>query len=330
MTTKLSRERSKYAEADALSRIVIFGDTQNISDPNSGAPRAAETAMAQWVLDNHVARNIGLCLHVGDVANLKSMTNSYTYAYQDFGRLFGVVPFVLVDGNHDSDTARDLANFNAVGSYVGYGMGDLVPLMTGRYQAGHVENSYLLTTLAGRPALVIGLEFSPRDAVMAWAKTVIEANPVVLTILLTHGFMYRDGTVYTNPPTAGQDWNPISYNWTPAEGQNSGDDIVAELIEPYPQVKLIVSGHAFAGHSHRVGTRANGTRWYGIQQDYQANDAGVTDPRGYMYELTLDFANDAIRGRAFSPYLGIEWPETRESSTDARSNNVYFTDAGIR
>lgn len=326
MAKTISTSRSLMAESLAKSRLVIFGDSQSLSNATYGA---VETAQAQWVLENHLSRHIKQWAHVGDFGPHKGDIAAWTRACADFGRLFGVVPGVVVDGNHDSDVNRDLANFNSLGSSTGYGLGDIIGSLSGTYEPGHAENSYNLTEMAGRTVLTIGLEFCPRDAVVAWAQSIIKANPGSMTILVTHAFLYVDGTIYTNPPTAGQDYNPLSYNVTPAEGQNSGTDIVTKLITPYPQVKVVICGHAPAAHAHNTITRADGSKCFAFVQDYQwLPGVADPDPRGYTYEITFDWPSDAISGRAFSPYLGIEWPETVDSAL-ATSNNVYFPDAGI-
>jgi hypothetical protein len=332
MANRVSLSRSKFLAYDHLSRIAILGDPQHWSDsrwPSQGRP--IEQAQVSWILANRVARKIEAVLVTGDIVNDCTSKESYANSYADIVAplIAADMPVVLCAGNHDTPGTRVLENFNAVGSVTGYGLGDLTPRMTYLKEPGKLENSGLLTTLSGRTTLFISLEFSPRDATVEWAESIIQANPGVLTVLLTHAFMWREGTVYARPPAEGELWNPIAYNVTPSEGINTGVDLVAKLIDPYPQVKLAVCGHAFPGHSHGTWTRADGTKWHGTQHDYQDHEDYSVDWRGHMYELTLDFNNDAIIGWAFSPLTNTEWPETL-SSENSRYNNVHIANAGIR
>lgn len=332
MNAGISISGSQVPLTSALSRLALLGDLQNFSEPNPASrvngiyPRTIEQAQVAWILANRTPRNIEAVIQVGDTVNGAWMTDSYGVLYQDFSSLIqqAGIAKMFVPGNHDTDSARDSTNFNAIGSVAGYGWGDLIPHMTGRYQAGKLENSYVETFLCGRTALVIGLEFGPRDAVVEWARQVILAHPGWFTIIVTHAFMYRDGTIYNGT----QQWDPIGYGYTPGEGINTGTDLVTKLIEPFPQVKLVASGHAFQGHSYRVYTRADGSLCTCVQIDYQNNDDGTIDTTSRMGELTIDWWNRQFRWRTISAFTGLDWPVTIDSE-QSTAHQTCIHDPGL-
>lgn len=325
--TIISTSRSLLT--NQVFRFAIFGDSQNTC--TSPETRIVQQRQVAWVLANRERLGVGFFLHTGDVSSGSVQTTSYIAAYKDFIPLNGVLPGIFVTGNHDETdtgaTDRDTAMFNAIGSSVGYGLGDFAGNLTGLCDTGKIQNSYLELALAGRQVLVIGLEWSPRDAKVAWAKDVIEAHPGWFTVLLTHAMLYRDGTVYTRPPTNGQIWNPISYNVTPAEGINTGQDLVDKLITPYPQVKLAVCGHAYAGHAHNVITRADGSKCVCYLVDHQNLDTDAVDLRGFLSLVTVDFANGHISSAPISA-LGYDWVDAY-AADHARHYETTFVDVDL-
>ena len=81
------------------------------------------------------------------------------------------------------------------------------------FEAGHVENSFsVLPVDRGRASwLVLALEFGPRDEVLAWAASVLDAYRLTPAIIVTHAYLYRDGTPYDRSLTPHQQFNPHDY-----------------------------------------------------------------------------------------------------------------------
>lgn len=330
----------------ATDTIVVLPDPQALS--YIAAASEILNSQPQWCLDNKERLGIGLVLCVGDLVNDGSSTASWARAYTAYNRLRGQIPTVFAQGNHDVSVVNDrifpaslaAQPMNALGSSAGYGLGDFTSLLGGTMQPNDWSNSWTLVTLAsGRVVLVLSLEFCTRTATMAWAEDVLQANPGVPTIILTHAFMLPNGTVYDG----NQVFDPIAYNWTPVDGITKSTDIEAALVVPYPQVKLVFCGHEpNCAHYRKTITRAGGTKCHYMVQDYQEisryNEGYqyVSGYHGYMLVLRLLWDQDVISGRVYSPYLnryyqndGLD-PNYTASAMSGNSNNVLIRNAGIK
>ena len=114
------------------------------------------------------------------------------------------------------------------------------------FEAGHIENSFSLFAAGDQRWLVIGLEFGPRDEVVAWANTVLKAFANTPAIIITHAYLYRDGSRYDYAGTNnGQEYNPHLYTMVGQVGTsvNDGEELYRKLIEPNSNIKLVFCGH---------------------------------------------------------------------------------------
>jgi hypothetical protein len=213
--------------------------------------------------------------------------------------LDGVVPYVLVPGNHDSDA-------NRVGLIDSYFAPATMPWITGTMTAGQIENNYAVVDIGPQQWLVLGLEFGPRDAVLTWADGVLKNYPTLPAIIVTHAYLYGDGTRYNYADYgSSQGYYPRFYNFTPAEGINDGQDIWQKLILPNANVRLVFSGHD-NGAARLTSLRANGSPVHQMLADYQWLYDGTADARGgsgYLRVLEFDYGKKEIRVQTYSPYL---------------------------
>ena len=106
----------------------------------------------------------------------------------------------------------------------------------GGYPSGTNDNFYAEFTVNGKQYLILSLEFVPRDAALAWAKTVLDANTDKEIIVVTHSFMYNDST------RADQ----CNNNDIPTTGNNQGEDVWQKLLINYPNLSLVLNGHSYA------------------------------------------------------------------------------------
>jgi hypothetical protein len=256
-----------------------------------------------WIVAQKATLNIAAVLHVGDLVD-SNVVAQWTQAQAAMrNRLDSVIPYVVVPGNHDYDPPPDRTSM-----IDNYFAPSTMPWITGTMTPGQIENNYALIDIGPQKWLVLGLEFAPRDSVLAWADKVLKAYPEVPAILLTHLYLYSDGTRYDintggTETTAStyQFWNQVWYGFTAADGMNDGEAMWQKLVLPNSNVRLVFCGH-MTGYARLTSTRPDGTNVHQMLSDYQWY-ANEHFGRGYLRVVQLDYANKTIRVETFSPYL---------------------------
>jgi hypothetical protein len=276
--------------------VVVLPDTQYYS---SSHPEIF-AAQTRWIVEQKSARNIVVALHVGDIVDGANDPAQWMAASSSLRPMDGLVPYVLVPGNHDSSA-------NRVGLIDNYFAPTTMRWITNTMTAGQIENNYTLVDIGTQQWLVLGLEFGPRDAVITWADGVLKAFPTKPAIIVTHAYLYGDGTRYDvaksgldpNQPSF-QAFIPQSYYYTTKEGSNDGEQIWQKLIVPNPNVRLVFCGHD-NGAARLTSLRPDGSRVHQMLSDYQwLDDSGGS---GYLRVLQFDYGQKQIRVQTYSPYL---------------------------
>ncbi|HEX7509319.1 MAG TPA: metallophosphoesterase [Polyangia bacterium] len=301
--------------AQPTATIIVLPDTQYYtysadsgfynSAPNSPPDHAGVFGeQTAWILAQRQALNINVVLHVGDVVDIPSDPGQWNIASTAMHRFDGIIPYVIVPGNHDDDDKRQ----GLMDSYFGPAT---MPWITGTKIIGQMENNYALLDIGGRQWLVVALEFSPTDASVEWADKVLKAFPDRPAILVTHGYLYSDGTRY-NLAVAGRDetqttyqwWYPQSYEFTPSAGMNDGEMLWQKLVLPNSNVRLVFCGHQTGptGGAWLTSSRPDGTVVHQMLSDYQWIQ-GHHYGFGFLRIVQLDFAAKVIRVQTYSPDL---------------------------
>jgi 3',5'-cyclic AMP phosphodiesterase CpdA len=278
--------------------VVVLPDTQFYS---CAYPEIFEQ-QTQWILDHREDRKIALVLHTGDIVD-QDIAEQWEVAAQSMHALDGIVPYLLVSGNHDLSASRGslLANYFRIGDLA---TKDVVPVSRDEIR---VDNSYAIVKLSGRRWLFIGLEFAPRDAVVAWAADVLAAHADLPAVLFTHAYLFSDGTRYNREVQPRQLYHPDQYQVTPDEGINDGEDLWRKLVEPNENVRLVLCAHVIPQETaHTTVTRASGTHVHEVLANYQLCDrcpcAEVEGGNGYLRILKFDQSTKQIRVSTYSPH----------------------------
>ena len=287
-------------------RLVALPDTQFYSQYSQYYSQF--TGQTQWIVNNR--KQIDFVTHLGDIVQNGGVYQiEWSRAHKAMLPLDGVVPYNACLGNHDYDR---VAVRSAANSYL-FNFGPL------RYQA---RNWYLgtspdyrtqaqLVTQGVRPHLHFALEWHADDEDIAWAMTVMRKHPEVPVILSTHEFL---GT--GNPAAWRQQGS------TPdAGGANGAEDIYRKLIEPFPQVFLVLCGHV-SGTGRRSDRTALGQQVHQILSDYQREPNGGN---GWLRSMKLDPGLSRIEVETLSPTYRVGVTQGTDHSQRSDSNfSLYF------
>jgi hypothetical protein len=283
--------------------VVVLPDTQYYS---SSHPEIF-AAQTRWIVEQKSARSIAVALHEGDIVDGSNDPAQWTVASSSLRLLDGIVPYVIVPGNHDTDGSNPDLEARRQGPIDNYFAPTTMQWITNTMTAGQIENNYALVDIGPQQWLVLGLEFGPRDAVLTWADGVLKAFSTKPAIIVTHAYLYEDGTRYdvvksgldASQPNF-QKYIPQSYYFTPKEGSNDGEQIWQKLIVPNPNVRLVFCGHD-NGAARLTSLRPDGSRVHQMLSDYQwLDDSGGS---GYLRVLQFDYSQKQIRVQTYSPYL---------------------------
>jgi hypothetical protein len=269
--------------------IVVLPDTQyySVAYPDVFAGQTS------WILGQKAALNIAAVLHVGDIVDGDTQ-DQWTVASTAMRALDGFVPYVLVPGNHDTDSDRN----TMIDTYFGPAS---MPWITGTMIAGQIENNYALLDIGPQKWLVLGLEFGPRDVVVTWAESVLKAYPALPAMIVTHAYLYHDGNRYDVNASSHQSFIPQDYHYTESQGINDGEMLWQKLVLPNPNVRLVFCGHD-TGWARLRSTRPDGSVVDQMLSDYQWY-GGDSFGDGYLRVVQLDYGKKTIQVQTYSPYL---------------------------
>ena len=190
----------------------------------------------QWIRDASRSLNVKYVIHLGDVVE-EGTDEEWRVADNAFAMIDGVVPYLVVPGNHDLDKAafkahiRASTRFNAV----------FPPLrFAGRpWYGGHKgvtnDNSFGYFKAGGRQFAVLGLEYGPTDETLEWARSLVSNFDNLEVILVTHCYMNDDDTRVGD----GDRYNPHGSTFE----CNDGEEIWEKLVRKNGAFTMVLSGH---------------------------------------------------------------------------------------
>lgn len=275
--------------ADNSFSIVILPDTQNYSQYFPDIFQA----QTQWIVDNRAALNIQMVIGVGDIVNHPDSLTEWANATKAADILDGKVPYTFAIGNHDYDglapSKRSATLFN---QYFGPPRYAAYSWYGGNYKASN-ENFYTFFTVNGQKYMVLALEFYPRDEVLTWASSVIDSNPDAKIMVVTHSFLFPDGTRVDQCDTN---------DMLPSQGNNP-QVTWQKLLSQKANVILVNSGHLVQTTSaHRTDLGINGNVVNQIFTNFQDTTNGGN---GYLRILTYHPATNRIDVSTYSPYTKL-------------------------
>ena len=236
----------------------------------------------EYLVDRADERNTQMVVQAGDWVNREYLSQEYQWknaepaaaSMEDAG-----LPYMISWGNHDYTDERNgrvmLPKYFPHERFERSLEG--TPWTFGG--SNSIDNYYYTGEIDGAELLMLEVGFfsadEPDDEGLAWARDVLEEHPDHTVILATHQSV--------------------------GIGENSwaNDQVMDQLIDPFPQVKLVLGGH-IAGTGVASHTRDDGSVAYGILTDYQARVYGGQE---YMRHLSVDAENGLLYSNTYSPLL---------------------------
>lgn len=222
-----------------------------------------------WVIANAERLNIKAVVSLGDIVEHGNATASMSVLESEmatlsaqYNRLTAAgIPWVATPGDHDYDYFGDRTST----MYDKYFTKEML-INTDEFELGGLydENSLLNSYYYMRPNddveyIIFSLEVQPRDEVIAWANSVIAANPDCRVILATHKYMnYAFCRRHTE----------VSYNHG-----NPGETVWQELVSQHKNIDMILCGHnETTGIYTAYDTGVNGNKVLQVNCDLQNTD----------------------------------------------------------
>ena len=282
------------------------------------------TGQVNWIKANIAARSLAFVSHVGDIVDSGALLPGQWKAADSAFKVLdddltkqpdGLIPYGAVPGNHDYDLVYLKGNATQYIKYFG----------PDRYKGrswflGASPNKTSMAqrfTGGGKAYLHLAMEWQPSDESIHWAQEVMGKYPDLAVILATHEHL---GTGHpAKYQTGGKTEN--------SGGNNDAQNVFSKLVEPYPQVFLVVCGHVH-GDGRRTDTTALGQQVYQVLVDYQSDPYGGN---GWMQLVSMDPAGKEIKFTAFSAtYVPGTTPGTDHSKATASNHKVTFDLDGHR
>ncbi len=223
----------------------VVGDIQYITEYDAANGTTHVADMHKWIADNITNKNIKYMMGMGDVTN-RNTDAEWTTAYNAIKQLNGLLPYSVINGNHDlyegTTSASDLVpnaamlGPKAIDSYFGvdeWYKGQFTGENGGLYEADSVRNTYYKFTVGTTKWLIINLDFAPSDEILTWANQVVASHPDHKVIMTTHGYVHMDGTAISDEDS-GSLWGAT---------KNNGEEMWTKFVSLHENIVMVLSGH---------------------------------------------------------------------------------------
>jgi hypothetical protein len=287
------------AAVDTTFSFAVLPDTQQ------EVLSATDTRFANrtnWLVAQRSALDLRFVTHSGDVVNWDTADHAqYARAAAAVRPLSAAgIPWTLAVGNHDtaavgpgggaadpSRTRQLVRDTRTTNAYLPN------PGLTGRFEAGRVDNGYATYDAGGLHWLVLTLELWPRRAAVDWARSVVAAHPHHNVIVVTHDYLDATGGIEQS----------AQY------GETSPQYLWDNLVKVYPNVRLVFSGHVTGTVAYRSDTGTNGNPVRSFMQSFHDNR---TNP---VRLVEVDTAANTLRTRVYAPATNTWYPDAERSLT---------------
>ena len=272
--------------------LVLLPDTQKYAQDYPGL----FTMQTRWIANNKDKYNIRYVLHLGDITdNGKKL--QWQRSQNAMSELDGKVPYAFVPGNHDyhalADRRTRLNEYFPLSKYKEW------PTFGGAMN-DDMCNSYHLFSAGGTDWIVLALEWAPRDETVAWANEVLAKYPDRKAILVTHAYLYQDGTRYNfAEKEKKQGASPHGYPCNTSA--NDGEELWEKLVRKN-NVALVVCGHIGNGRGFLTSVNDKEKKTHQMLVDYQSGQIGGG---GFLRILEFQPDGKTVQAKSYSPLYDV-------------------------
>lgn len=224
--------------------LAFIPDTQNLSWANP----TAYSALVQYLVDEKVKKNIQFVSSSGDIVEQPINNNEWNAAESAFSLLYGVIPHLVTQGNHDYDVKgnqttpdRDglSTKFNThfpISHYQQYNW------FVDSWPASTTQNTAAGLVINGEKFLFVNLEPHMRQGALDWADSVIATTTPDKIILTTHHYLDADGQQHDyDDDASGDEYGYCGFSQT--GDCHTGEEMFADFVSQHDDMFLVFGSH---------------------------------------------------------------------------------------
>ncbi len=249
--------------------------------------------MGTWIAERKDKSNAVYVVQTGDIVDNGFSPKQWERFDVCFRCFQDVLPYFPVAGNHDLGVKR--------GDYAAYLMQPYIRSIPRENTFMRGRAAYMTFQAGGTDFLLLGAGWQSETMAAGWMNRVLEAHRDSVAILLFHAYIKPNG-----------------------EFANAGEEIFHSVVEPNPNIRLILSGHV----------RETGVRLDEIDDDGD----GVPDRSVYAmlcnYQdysvncgqirlLCFDPATRGITVTTYSPYTKKFYKDSQYKSAEFLLKNAF-------
>lgn len=218
--------------------------------------------------------SIDFAVHLGDLVE-SGKDVEWELATNALSIIDGKVPFLVVPGNHDyekwiRDENKKFLYLEGPDTYIKYFGAESKFYKNKDYYCSSYNQGLSTACIFKNKdieLLIIGLEIGPFDDVLEWAQNILEENPGLPVIIVTHEFLSLRYDLNTPGVVGYSQDNLRSYI-----GGNTPQQIWDKFIRKNKQIFMVLCGHQFHedyGESARTDIDDEGYPVYEILSNFQ-------------------------------------------------------------
>ena len=297
------------APEDVEYSFAVIGDIQTLTEKDESNGSHFVSSIFSWLLSSRESRKIEYVFGLGDTIETLSTWPEDGYntsfvnpaewqlASEQFHRLDGIIPYLVVRGNHDDEAG--FHKYICTDAYKAQMDEFFYDPEKPALHGNSMSNSYRKIEICGVKYLMMALDYDINDDIIAWANEVIAANPEYRVIVSVHVYLSSSGI-------------PIRCDvGQPGEGDQTDGDLWHDYIEfdgnvlwdrifsKHPNMFMVFCGHVSVSDpvvNTRVGD--NGNEVFQVLVDPQGSDK--REPGGMVYLLNFKNGGEKIEVEYYS------------------------------
>jgi hypothetical protein len=263
---------------------------------------------SRWLVRERERRHIVAALSLGDLTDDNS-DEQWAFVRQSFSPLGAGFPLLLTTGNHDTgEQGSANRRETLLSKYLYEDYAKKSGALRSVAPPGGIENAFYSFDLGRVKLGILMLEWGPRRTIVDWANQILDQYADHRVIVVTHAYLYDDGTRYDYAARGTQQvWNPLTYPTAAGamadDPSHDGEMLFQALVRRHAGIFLVASGHVLGqGAAHLTSRGDAGNTIHQILANYQMLDEGGL---GYLRLLELQPDGRVLHMKTYSPSLGL-------------------------